>query len=60
MSVALPDGLLAIVKRDCPTCQLVVPVLEELRARATPALTVYSQDDPSFPPGLHAEDDTDL
>jgi len=60
MSVALPDGLVAIVKRDCPTCQLVVPVLEELRARAEPTLTVYSQDDPTFPPGLGARDDTDL
>ncbi len=60
MSVALPDGLVAIVKRDCPTCQLVVPVLEELRARGEPTLTVYSQDDPMFPPGLDARDDTDL
>ena len=24
---ALPDGLVAIVKRDCPTCRLVAPVL---------------------------------
>ena len=52
--IPLPDdGLIAVVKRDCPTCQLVVPVLEELRAR-TPALTIYSQDDPAFPPGLDA------
>ena len=39
-----------------PTCQLVAPVLEQLRADA--ALTVYSQDDPAFPPG--AVDDTSL
>ena len=25
------DGLIAIVKRDCPTCELVVPVLERLQ-----------------------------
>jgi len=27
---ALPDGLVAIVKRDCPTCRLVAPVLAEM------------------------------
>lgn len=45
----LPDGLVVVVvvKRDCPTCRLVAPVLGEL-ARRTP-LTVYSQDDPVFP-----------
>jgi hypothetical protein len=31
---ALPAGLVAIVKRDCPTCELVAPVLGELAARA--------------------------
>jgi hypothetical protein len=50
--------LVAIVKRDCPTCELVAPVLGELAARAE--LTVYSQDDPSFPRGLGAADDTSL
>ncbi len=43
----LPDGLIVVAKRDCPTCVLVAPVLGEL-ARSGP-LTVYSQDDPSFP-----------
>jgi hypothetical protein len=38
------DGLVAVVKRDCPTCRLVEPVLAAL-----PELTVYSQDDPAFP-----------
>ena len=54
----LPSGLVAFVKRDCPTCALIVPVLEQLRA--TDALTVYTQDDLAFPPGLSARDDTDL
>ncbi|MCC6434148.1 MAG: hypothetical protein IT196_03885, partial [Acidimicrobiales bacterium] len=45
---ALPDGLVAVVKRDCPTCVLVAPVLAELE-RAGAALTVYTQDDPDFP-----------
>ncbi|MEM7323966.1 MAG: thioredoxin family protein [Actinomycetota bacterium] len=44
----LPDGLVAVVKRDCPTCELVVPVLEQLAGGDTP-LTVYTQDDPDFP-----------
>jgi thiol-disulfide isomerase/thioredoxin len=26
----LPDGLIVIVKRECETCQMVVPVLEQL------------------------------
>jgi hypothetical protein len=55
---ALPDGLIAIVKRECPTCELVRPVLRQL-ADAGP-LAVYSQDDPTFPPGLTVHDDRDL
>src|SRR5215831_18720756 len=41
------DGLVAIVKRDCPTCVLAAPVLGELARNA--GLTVYTQDDPAFP-----------
>jgi hypothetical protein len=48
----------AFVKRDCPTCELVAPVLRELAKRAD--LTVYTQDDASFPPGVEAVDDTSL
>ena len=54
----LPSGLVAFVKRDCPTCELVAPVLADLAKRA--ALTVYTQDDPSFPDGVDAVDDTTL
>ena len=43
----LPDGLVAVVKRDCPTCELVAPVLRDLHDRA--GLTVITQDDPTFP-----------
>ncbi len=42
----LPEGLVAVVKRDCPTCVLVKPVLHDLHRRA--GLTVISQDDPDF------------
>ena len=41
------DGLVAIVKRDCPTCELVAPVLAQLASSHD--LKVYSQDDPAFP-----------
>ncbi len=58
-ATALPEGIVAVVKRDCPTCRLVVPVLTHLRA-AGAALTIYSQDDPGFPPGLPVVDDTGL
>jgi thiol-disulfide isomerase/thioredoxin len=53
------DGLVAIVKRDCPTCVLMAPVLGELAERA--GLTVYTQDDPGFPETVAArEADLDL
>jgi hypothetical protein len=55
----MPDQFIAVVKRDCPTCELVVPVLGQL-AQAVP-LTIYTQDDPTFPanvPGV--EDDRSL
>jgi hypothetical protein len=54
----LPDGWVAVVKRDCPTCVLVEPALRQLGA--TGPLTVYSQDDPGFPAGLPVVDDTSL
>ena len=41
------DGLVAVIKRACPTCEMAAPVLGEL-ARIG-GLTVFSQDDPSFP-----------
>ena len=53
------DGLVAIVKRDCPTCELTAPVLGDLARRG--GLTVYTQDDPSFPETVAARvDDTAL
>ena len=58
MTPPLPDGLVAVVKRDCPTCQLVAPVLAELADGDVP-LTVYSQDDPTFPDAVKVIDDTD-
>ena len=54
-TVPPPDGYVVFAKHDCPTCQLVVPVLGEV-ARHGP-LVVYSQDDPAFPEGLAPVDD---
>jgi hypothetical protein len=52
------DRLIVVVKRDCPTCNLVVPVLDHLARQAS--LTIYTQDDPRFPEGLSPVDDTSL
>ena len=54
----LPDGLVAIIKRECATCVMVVPVLERLQAET--GLTIYTQDDASFPTGLAPIHDADL
>ena len=54
----LPDGLVAVVKRECDTCRTVVPVLQQLAERGD--LTVYTQDDPEFPGDPAAKPDTDL
>jgi hypothetical protein len=54
----LRDGLVAFVKRDCPTCIAVEPVLRRLRREAD--LVVLTQDDPAFPAGTSPVDDTDL
>ncbi|MCW2615017.1 MAG: uncharacterized protein JWN08_2011 [Frankiales bacterium] len=54
----LPDGWVAVVKRDCPTCVLVEPVLQQLHAAGP--LTVFSQDDPAFPAGVTVVDDREL
>lgn len=52
--VPLPEGLVAFVKRDCPTCVVVAPVLRQL------PVTVVVQDDPEWPAGVDRIDDTAL
>ena len=55
-----PDGLIAVVKQDCPTCTRIVSVLRQLGKR-TSALAVYTQDNPEFPSGIATVvDDTSL
>lgn len=55
----LPEtGFVAVVKRDCPTCELTEPVLAALAGAG--ALTVFTQDDPSFPETVPHEYDSTL
>jgi len=56
---ALPDGLVVVVKRECETCRMVLPVLSQLRASGV-ELTVYTQDDPTFGAEIGALHDGDL
>src|SRR5271154_7077379 len=59
MSSTPQDGLIAVVKRDCQTCELTAPVLGELAQAG--GLQVYTQDDPSFPETVPGRiDDTGL
>lgn len=48
----MSQSFLVVVKADCPTCQLVLPVLETLAGRGD--VTLLTQDDPAFPavPGV--------
>ena len=53
------DGLVAVVKRDCPTCTLLEPVYREIESRA--GISVLSQDDPGFPESVRQViDDSEL
>jgi hypothetical protein len=54
------DGLVAFVKRACPTCTLIEPQMREVAA-AVPAFHAVTQDDPGFPAGVeHVVDDREL
>jgi hypothetical protein len=54
----LPEGLVAIVKRECATCVMVSPVLARLGDECR--ITIYTQDDPTFPDGVDSIHDNDL
>src|SRR5262245_66533602 len=56
---SLPDGLVVVVKEECETCRTVAPLLAELTKTGT-TLTVFTQDDASFPPGVETLHDADL
>ena len=47
----MPEGLIVVAKRECPTCTLVEPLLTLLADSALP-LTVYVQDTGDFAQGV--------
>lgn len=44
------SGFIAVVKRDCATCQLIEPAFLEMKNGA--GLQIHSQDDPAFPESI--------
>ena len=56
----ITDGVVAFVKRECPTCVLIESQMQHL-ARTLPRFSVVSQDDPGFPAGVEdVVDDREL
>jgi len=53
------DGLTVFVKKECPTCRLIQPVIRDL-AKRTNSIIVFAQDDVSAVEGLAVIDDTSL
>lgn len=47
-----PANYALVVKKDCPTCTLIEPVIRALAEEPALALQIYVQDDPSFPANL--------
>lgn len=58
LTVPVSDGVLVVVKRDCDTCHLVLPVLSQLDDAV--GVTVVCQDDPEWPTAPTPIDDTEL
>jgi hypothetical protein len=54
------EEFVVVCKRDCATCQMIVPVLKAFALGDRP-VAIYTQDDPSFPDGISGViDDTSL
>ncbi len=49
-ATALTDGIAIVLKRDCPTCVMIEPVVAQLVASGA-KIHILSQDDPTFPAG---------
>ena len=47
-----PANYVLVVKKGCPTCTLIEPVIQALARNSALSLKVYVQDDPSFPANL--------
>lgn len=56
-----PTHYVLVIKKDCPTCTLIEPVIRSLAENTALSLKVYVQDDPSFPANLDGViDDSNL
>lgn len=61
MHQTTPASFTLIVKKDCPTCTLIEPIIGQLAASCDGNLSVYVQDDPDFPASYPDRiDDTSL
>lgn len=61
MNQSSPQKITIVVKKDCPTCTLIEPVLSELVTAFQDQVAIYVQDDPSFPESIKDKiDDTSL
>jgi hypothetical protein len=60
VNALLSDGLVAFVKRACPTCSMIEPQMREA-AQARRDFQVVTQDDAAFPSGVaNLVDDREL
>jgi len=58
---AQPSNYAMVIKKDCPTCTLIEPVIRSLAENTAITLQIYVQDDPSFPENLESViDDSSL
>jgi hypothetical protein len=61
LAQTIPTSFTLILKKDCPTCALIEPIIGQLAASCAGNLSVYVQDDPAFPTSYPGRiDDTSL
>ena len=61
MNLPTSNKLTVVIKKDCPTCVLIEPVLGQLVEKYEGQISVYVQDDPTFPASINGKlDDTSL
>ena len=61
MEQMTPTRYTLVIKKDCPTCALIEPLIPALAAACDGRLRVYVQDDPDYPPSYPDRiDDTSL
>jgi len=61
LSQSSSNKFVVVLKKECPTCELVVPVLKRLIDEYEDNVSIYVQDDLSFPESIENKlDDTSL